>query len=166
LAFLAVACGGRTDLGDEGVDGGVTEDGSPGLDVIGLPDSPIIIGDATIIDAGPPEDANTGTPIQCGTTTCDSNTQVCCITFAGQMMNEMCTDPSSCNGVSLTCSSAANCPNGEVCCADFNQMMASSQCQAKCMGGFQNPQLCAKSSECPNGQTCRSTPFGYKVCRP
>jgi Cys-rich repeat protein len=168
VAFVMIgACGGRTDLGNEPeLDGAVTEDGSPNLDSPIQADSPIVIIDAGHVDVEPPPDANVGTPIQCGTATCDSLTEVCCVTFMMQMVNEVCTSPSSCNGVSLTCSSAENCPPGEVCCADFNQMMASSQCQSACKGGFQNPQLCAKDSECPSGQTCRNTPFGYKICRP
>jgi Cys-rich repeat protein len=166
---MFAACGGRTDLGDETA----PEDGSVGLDVV-LPDGGIVPGDSGGIDAGqsdggtlpdasPPPDAGTGTPIQCGTTTCDSDTEVCCVTFMGQTVSETCTSQTACSGFSLTCSSAQNCDNGEVCCASFP---TGAQCAPACKGGFQNPQLCASSSECPKGQTCQTTPFGYKICRP
>jgi hypothetical protein len=172
LCVLALGCGGRTDLDETVTDGGLLED--------------VVVGDAPISDSGPQPDAipiqdvtvppmdvsvppvdagMPGDPITCGTTTCDSATQVCCITFAGMMASETCTAPTACMGVSLACSSALDCPMGEVCCANITMMTQDSQCQAKCMGGFQNPQLCASSSECPMGQTCQNTPFGYKICR-
>jgi hypothetical protein len=179
IVFLGVAtlcvfgCGGRTDLDDDNVgDGGVLldvfvptdgsslKDGSVLVDTgLPLPDSSVPT-DGSVIDGGSP-----GTPIECGTTSCDSATQVCCITFAGMALNEACTAPSGCMGITLTCSSAQNCQSGDVCCANITMMSQGSECEPMCMGGLTNPQLCATSAECPMGQMCRNSPFGYKICR-
>jgi len=171
--LLVGACGGRTTLDDSNIDGSVGQDGG----VIGNDSGPIGIDGGPIgvdaqpppfdggpppIDAGPPPPG----PIQCGNTTCNAQTQVCCVTFNGQNVNETCTAQGQCNGASLSCTSASSCPNGEVCCATLTQQQQSSQCQTQCQGGFQHPQLCASDGECPNGTTCKNSPFGLKVCRP
>jgi hypothetical protein len=175
LLLIAAACGGRTTLDDTDTDASAPpQDGS-----IPVQDSgPILIDggpievDATLpppLDAGPPPLPDSGPPpepIQCGTTTCDPQTQVCCVTFNGQNVNETCTNQGQCNGASLSCTSASSCPPNEVCCATLTQQQQSSQCASQCAGGFQNPQLCASSTECPKGQTCQNSPFGLKVCRP
>jgi hypothetical protein len=176
---LCAACGGRTTLDDSvdgapiGVDGGpIGVDGGPiGIDggPIGIDGGPIgIDGGPVDVDAAPPPfDAGPpGNPIQCGNTTCNSSTDVCCVTANGQVVNEACTPIGQCKGAAFSCSSASSCPNNEVCCATFTQTQQTSQCQSACQGGFQNPQLCASTAECPNGLTCKQTPFGFKTCRP
>jgi hypothetical protein len=167
------ACGGRTTLDDTetdasvGQDGGIiVKDGGP----IQNDSGPIQV-DASPppLDAGPPPLPDAGPlpgQIQCGTSTCDAQTQVCCVTFNGQTVNETCTAQGQCNGAALSCTSAASCPPNEVCCATLTQTQQSSQCQNQCQGGFQHPQLCATDGECPQGQTCKNSPFGLKVCRP
>lgn len=166
-----VACGGRTELGGEtlGEDGGIIPtDGSvsdsPNSRDVTVSDGPILPDVAPPpFDSGPP----VGPPIQCGMTTCNSADQVCCLTFMGMTGGASCTAPTACMGIPLACSSAIDCPMGEVCCGSFGGMGAppGSRCRPMCMGGFNNPQLCASSAECPTGLTCQPTPFGYKVCR-
>ena len=179
LPIVVGACGGRTTLDDSDVDGGIGQDGGP-IVTDGGPiqndGGPILIDGGPIqvdaspppfdggpppLDAGPPPE-----PIQCGNSSCDPQTQVCCVTFNGQNVNETCTNQGQCNGASLGCTSAASCPNGEVCCATLTQQQQSAQCAQQCQGGFQNPQLCATNAECPKGQTCQQSPFGLMVCRP
>jgi hypothetical protein len=163
LAATLLACGGRTDLGERvEVDGGLPPEDASGLDiaigdVVGPPD----VG----IDSLPPVDAGPPPGIQCGTDICNPQTEVCCVTFGGMMIQESCTDPMSCGGAALTCSSAQSCPMGEVCCGFFMMGNAGSKCEPMCKGGFQNPQLCATDAECPMGQTCKNSPFGFKTCR-
>jgi hypothetical protein len=166
LAVLA-ACGGRTTLDDSIQDASVTQDGG----VIIKDGGPIQNDGGPIqIDAQPPPPPPDASPppqpIQCGTSSCDPNTQVCCVTFNGQNVNETCTAQGQCSGAALACTNAASCPPNEVCCATLTQQQQSSQCQAQCQGGFQHPQLCSTDAECPQGMTCKNSPFGLKVCRP
>jgi hypothetical protein len=167
------ACGGRTTLDDSDFDGSVGQDGG----VIGNDAGPIQIDTGPVMDAmppdfdgGPPPPIDAGppppSPIQCGTSSCDPQTEVCCVTFNGQTINEACTAQGKCSGASLGCTSAASCPSGEVCCGTFTQTEQDSKCQTTCGGGFQHPQLCATNAECPSGTTCKNSPFGLKVCRP
>jgi len=173
LAAIA-ACGGRTTLGDDdligdasvsdvtiSIDGGIT-----------TPDSGVVVVDATVPigDASPSDGGvvviDSGSGVACGNTTC-TITQYCCVTFAGQQVQETCeSNGSTCQGASLSCTSAANCGSNEVCCATVQQQNISASCQPQCAGGFQNPQLCASSAECPQGEQCQNGPFGFKICRP
>jgi hypothetical protein len=175
LVVCTAACGGRTTLDDLtdgdasviGPDGGVIGKDSGPIQVDAQPPPPPPPPEdggpppPPPIDAGPPP-----APIQCGTASCNAQTQVCCVTFNGQNVTETCTPQGQCSGASLSCTSAASCTNGEVCCATLSQQQQSAQCQTKCQGGFQNPQLCATSAECPQGTTCKSSPLGLKTCRP
>ncbi len=175
LLLISAACGGRTTLDDSDSDASVLQDSGIPVQDSGpiVTDSGPIQVDAAPppppIDAGPPPLPDSGPPpepIQCGNTTCNSQTQVCCVTFNGQNVNEACTNQGQCNGASLACTSASSCPPNEVCCATLTQQEQSSACASQCQGGFQNPQLCATSTECPKGMTCQNSPFGLKVCRP
>jgi hypothetical protein len=66
------------------------------------------------------------TTITCGTTTCDSTTQECCLSFMG---GSSCAPTGQCQGgASLSCSSGANCASGEVCCATLSGGGASASC--------------------------------------
>ena len=177
LALGFWACGGRTTLDDSDFDASATQDGG----VIGKDSGPIQNDGGPIqmdaapppFDGGPPPPPPDGGPpppppgpIQCGNATCNPQTQVCCVTFNGQTVNETCTAQGQCNGAALSCTSASSCPPNEVCCATLTQQQQSSQCQPQCQGGFQHPQLCATDAECPQGTTCKPSPFGPKVCRP
>lgn len=173
-----VACGGRTTLDDLGdLDSGIitSDSGIIGSDGGIVPkDSGIVPPDAgppppPPLDAGPPppQDAGSpGGPISCGNATCNSSSQVCCVTFSGQTVSETCTPQGQCTGAALACTSVAACPPNEVCCGNFSQTKQGSQCAPACQGGFQNPQLCAKNAECPKGTTCKNSPLGVKTCRP
>jgi len=176
LALCCAACGGRTTLDDSdfdasatnddggiiGKDGGpIGNDGGP-IQVDASPPPPFDGGPPPPIDAGPPPPA----PIQCGNSSCNAQTQVCCVTFNGQNVSETCTAQGQCNGAALSCTSAASCPSNEVCCATLTQQQQSADCEPQCQGGFQHPQLCATTAECPSGLTCKNSPFGLKVCRP
>ena len=176
LLALVAACGGRTTLDDSTTDdasvlqdsGIIVKDGGP----ISNDGGPIFV-DASppSTDAAPPPppplDAGPQPqPIQCGTSTCDPQTQVCCVTFSGQTVTEACTNQGQCKGAELSCTSAASCPAIEVCCATLTQQSQSAQCAPQCKGGFQNPQLCATDAECPQGTTCKNSPLGLKICRP
>src|SRR5512142_478392 len=104
LVVLVLACGGRTTLDDSVDDAGLGVDGSPigkdggpiGVDggPIGVDAGPIGIDGGPIgVDAAPPPfDAGPPPgPIQCGNTTCNASTDVCCVTYNGQTLNETCT---------------------------------------------------------------------------
>ncbi len=173
LFLFAAAWGGQSDTG-VGTDGGTTP----------VDDGGIIIADATSpFDAGLPQppdasvppsdggiivlDGGGSGPITCGQTTCNSSTQVCCVTFSNQQVQDNCVGIGQCqNGITLACTSALSCPPGDVCCASFTQTSSSSQCELKCPTGFGNRQLCASTSECQPGLTCQPGFGGLMVCRP
>ena len=104
-------------------------------------------------------------PLPCGMATCDPSTQVCCVTF--QPTTETCIAIGGpCMGGTLACSSSLNCTGGEVCCLDYGMGGASTTCKPSCLGGFQEPQLCASDAECKAPDTCRMIYGGYKACAP
>ena len=112
------------------------------------------------VDAGPPS-----TSIACGTTTCDSTTQDCCVSFQ-RGAGTSCVAHGTCSGIPLTCTGSANCSGGDVCCASLGGGGAS--CQPTCAGtgGFGGSfQLCNSDSDCPSGDHCRMSPFGVGICR-
>ena len=112
-------------------------------------------------------DASTGGTISCGQTTCNSSTQVCCVTYSGQSTSESCVGIGQCqNGAALACTSAASCPNGELCCGSFSQTSAGSKCEPSCPTGYGNFQLCDTTAECSQGLTCKLGFGGFKTCRP
>jgi hypothetical protein len=171
ITTTAFACGGRTMLADLPTDASVAPDGGTSKDggVIGQ-DGGVIVFDGGVpmpdaspppIDAGPPPGI-----IQCGTSVCNGSTETCCVTYNGQTLNETCTPQGQCQGASFDCSGASSCPPGEVCCGSFSQTSQGAQCVSTCQGGWQHPQICETDTECPQGETCRSSPFGFKVCRP
>ena len=164
------ACGGRTNLGDDEpiLDGSVVVDASITPDGGVIQDGGIVVFDVAPPpdDALPPPPPPDGGPITCGKVSCNSATEVCCVTFGNQQVTYACTQQGQCQGASLDCTSAASCPSNEVCCGNLSQQNIGSQCEPQCAGGFQNPQLCATSAECPKGTTCKSSQIGFKICRP
>jgi hypothetical protein len=135
-------------------------------------DSPIIIGvpDSSFpFDGGFSEDAQS-TAINCGTTTCNSATEQCCLGFNGTAScvaeGEACPG----GGLSLSCTGSSNCSDGEVCCGNIGGGSASATCQPSCGGGGGfgggGLQLCNSDADCPTNETCRDTPFGISLCRP
>jgi hypothetical protein len=111
------------------------------------------------IDAGPPPI----TTINCGNTTCNSQSQQCCITQQGSS----CVAPGKCNnGIALSCTGSANCSNGQLCCATLGGGAASAKCASTCGNPPQAIQICQKKSECKPNQNCIAVPQvqGLKVC--
>ena len=109
------------------------------------------------IDAGPPP------AIKCGNTTCNAQSQQCCISQQGAS----CVSTGNCNGgIALSCSSSANCASGEVCCATLGGGTPSAKCASTCGNPPQAIQVCAKKSECKPNQNCIAIPQGQglKVC--
>src|SRR5262245_5582471 len=97
VAIGMIACGGSTSTDDTVVEGGTS--------------------DQTVSsDATPPPPDSGGAPIKCGQTTCDSNSQECCVTF----QTATCiAKGAQCQGGVLNCTSAAACPTGQICCGKF-----------------------------------------------
>jgi hypothetical protein len=101
--------------------------------------------------------------IQCGSNTCNSATQDCCVRFSfdggadgGSGFTRSCIPKNGqCNnGAKLECDEKADCPNTQVCCASFGGGGSlSAQCENNC--GNQSVQLCKTTPECTNdGGTC------------
>jgi hypothetical protein len=122
--------------------------------------------DASFGDTGV---ADSGTPLTCGTSSCDPSTQECCIPI---MMGATasCATIGQCGGVALSCTGSDNCAAGDVCClSGLGGGLPTSSCQPSCGrggggGGGTGFQLCSSSSDCPPGEQCVATPFGVSVC--
>lgn len=147
----AAACGGdvSTDNTNPGPDSSTpTDSGNTGTDSSSAPDTSTPLA-----------------PLPCGMTTCDPSTQVCCVTF--QPTTQTCIAIGApCSGGTLSCSSKLNCSSGDVCCLDYAGGKVTTTCKPACLGGFQEPQLCASDGECTPPDTCRTIPGGYKACVP
>jgi len=179
---LLIDCGARTTLeaggptlrhgsGSTGDDGGESNPGDNGASDGGavpmMPNPPPTMPSTMPMMPNPP----TSRQIACGTMSCDSLIQDCCVqVVAGIVVT--CAPKGQCAlGVSLSCSSAANCPTGRVCC--LSQPMRgipSAMCSPACGiagGGFvPGIQLCGSTAECPMGSTCVPTPLGASTCNP
>ena len=153
LAGILVGCGGDdtavvNDAGgtDASVNDGATNDtGNP------QPDGSASDGGGTD-GTTPPVEAGASNPgkITCGTTECDSTTQVCCLQFsldAGS--TRKCTAPNGCQGQASECDEKADCPQNQRCC--LSQGFTRGQCQNNCQGGTQ---ACKTNPECGDGGVC------------
>ncbi len=187
---LLIDCGARTTLeaggptlrhgsGSTGDDGGESNPGDNGASDGGavpmMPNPPPTMPSTMPMMPNPPmpmmPNPPTSRQIACGTMSCDSLIQDCCVqVVAGIVVT--CAPKGQCAlGVSLSCSSAANCPTGRVCC--LSQPMRgipSAMCSPACGiagGGFvPGIQLCGSTAECPMGSTCVPTPLGASTCNP
>ena len=193
LVWALAACGGAdqsTLLADGG--GGATDGGGGGQDVTvppkkdsGPPDvvvQDVVVQDVVAVDVpvGPPTST-----IQCGSTTCDAKTQICCFhpaTQQGTCVNGI----NNCNGfgdVPVSCSSDANCASqgtpSYVCCANVggqgtgncsNSAIATDvSCQPDCTQQNQVPVGCDTNLQnCADPQlqcfTSQCTLPGYNIC--
>lgn len=152
-------------------DTGTKDTAPPPLDVS--------VPDVNMPDTAPPPVST----IQCGTTPCDSATDICCRTGAGgsTMTYECQTDPGTCNGgdqIVIACSSDQNCADqgmpGNVCCVDIVQGMTSTiatgvscRAPADCMAMDTLRTCDMKMPMCPMGQTCHLSKLtlpGYNIC--
>ena len=124
--------GGNGDTGNPNPDGSTTTDS-------GTPDG------STTTDGGA---ASNPGKITCGSTECDSTTQVCCSKFSFDAgTTRTCTAPNACQGGTAShCDEKADCPQNQKCCLGFG----GAQCQNNCQG----PELCKTNLECGDGGTC------------
>jgi hypothetical protein len=116
---------------------------------------------ATGNDTGAATDGGTNpNQISCGTETCNSASQDCCLTFQGGL-SRSCVNKGACDGGTQSCDEAADCPNNGKCCAGFTGGGGSATCKPAC--GQQDIQICKTGAECAGG-TCGSyTCFGQPV---
>ncbi|MGZ5967084.1 MAG: hypothetical protein ACXWP4_05410 [Polyangiales bacterium] len=193
FVLLAVGCGSRTldDLafadGDGGTDtgasasdtGGGAADGStiePGSDSGTIEpgsDGGTTIEGGTTVEAGVTDTGTTtGAPIKCGTTSCNSATEECCVTGSMSGVSSTCEKKGSCMGdLTLSCSDGTACAKGLVCCLTVDMSGGTSTCAKSCMSaggpGGGSFVLCSSDAECPMGQTCRNSRVpGIKICQP
>lgn len=111
------------------------------------------------IDAGPPPPP----PLNCGNSTCNVQSQQCCITQQGSS----CVSIGNCNGgIALSCTGSASCGKGQVCCATLGGGGANAKCAPSCGNPPQAIQICNAKSDCKPNQNCISVPQvqGLKVC--
>ena len=194
LVWAVTACGGADQSTLLADGGGGTLDGGGGQDVtvppnkdsgplqdVNVPPDVSVVDVVTVdVPVGPPTST-----IQCGSTTCDAQTQICCFhpaTQQGTCMNSI----SNCNGfgdVPVSCSSDANCVSqgtpSYVCCANVggqgsggcaNSAIATDvSCQADCTQQNQVPVGCDKQLQnCADPQltcyTSQCTLPGYNIC--
>lgn len=120
----------------------------------------------TGVDSGPK-------PITCGSATCDSATQECCVATGGPGgATASCKTKGTCSGgVTLSCSSGAACPTGQVCCLTIGTTGGSAKCASTCgsgptPGGGGSARLCTSDAECPTGQRCQPIGLGIRACLP
>jgi len=137
-----------------------------------MPNPPPMMPSSTPMTPNPPPTPPSSRRIACGSTSCDSTTEDCCLQVAANVV-VTCAPKGQCvfPGVSFSCSSAANCPAGQVCCLSQPiRGTPSAVCIAACGtagGGFRpSIQLCDSPAECPTGTTCVPTPFGVSTCNP
>ena len=119
------------------------------------------------MDAGgrmtPPPVTDGGTDqIACGTKTCDSKTDVCCLATRTCVATGA-AGAATCRGSTLTCSGSNSCATGDVCCEEVaGRGTTTSKCMAKCPAG--DPQLCTTNADCTDGDVCRVAGADYGVC--
>jgi hypothetical protein len=116
-------------------------------------------------DGGPPPpfDAGSPPPLTCGNTTCNPQSQQCCITQNGSS----CVLTGTCNGgIALSCTGSASCAKGQVCCATLGGGGANAKCASSCGNPPQAIQICNSKADCKPNQNCISVPQvqGLKVC--
>ena len=111
----------------------------------------------------PPKGTDGGADqVACGGKSCDSATQVCCVTRTG----EECTSAAGCKGDTLACTGSNSCPTaGDVCCEEAVAgpgNAVTSKCETKCpMGAIQ---LCTTNNDCPAEDICRRLGTTVSVC--
>lgn len=115
-------------------------------------------------DGGPSPGTDAGPgSIVCGASTCTPG-QICCATFTGGMVVQMCQTGTTCmGGATLTCDGPEDCTGGQVCCGMRTAGGGGTACvdSAMCMFG----RLCHATSDCGGTDMC--CPFmGLSVCSP
>ncbi len=145
------------DNSNPGNDSSTNNDGSqpPG-------DGGITDGSSTDAPVNPGDGGSTPGTLQCGSNTCQTATQECCIRFTfdggvdgGAGISRTCIQKGGqCpNGATSACDDKSDCPQNQVCCVEFGGNSITGSCQNSC--GNQGVQLCKVTSECLNdGGTC------------
>jgi len=108
----------------------------------------------------PPADAPvTGTPMKCGSVTCDKTTQECCITAGIPICIAR---GGVCAGARYSCTSPTNCSSGQVCCTSgAGTGGASCTASASCPSSW----LCDSNADCSGKlKVCKDIGSGIKAC--
>jgi hypothetical protein len=146
----AEGTGGTAAGGSSGATGGGSGGTGGGAGVSGASGSGGSGGGTGVL--GPP-----GPGIACGETTCDEETEMCCVEASGRSCStSMCTGV----GARLECDDAVDCP-GELCC--FSNIFASVRLATFCApdcGGSSELQVCKEAGECDNGDPCHAFACG------
>jgi len=102
--------------------------------------------------------------IKCGTSTCDTTAQMCCVDTGVTPITATCTAlTSTCGDLEYDCDGPEDCL-GDICCASEG---GGSYCDTSCTTGDRT--MCHLTTECGSGETCTSCPLGptsYGVCLP
>jgi hypothetical protein len=169
LVLGLIGCGGRTPSNNVQDDGGIITDGPYLLDDAGN----IIYDDGgnpipVPQDAAPGQDdgphpnqdapvaqqdsGSTPGVIQCGQTTCDADTQKCCISGGGGGGTATCIDATAqCQGATIACDGPEDCPTGTPqCCATYGGGGGGVTCTDNCQGLL----LCRLDTDCDSGDRC------------
>ena len=90
--------------------------------------------------------------LPCGSSTCNTSTDYCCVENADAGGTRTCVAPNgSCSppATRIGCKEAADCAGGAVCCANFPSLgvQGATSCLASCTG-TQNVQICRTDDEC------------------
>ncbi|MBW2461138.1 MAG: hypothetical protein JRH11_05795 [Deltaproteobacteria bacterium] len=123
--------------------GGIVTDGGV-IDATG-PDS-----GGGIVDGGGPADSGSGT-VTCGTMTCDTTTEQCCVARDGMGTTSTCIPAGDmCMGAAVDCDGPEDCTGSDLCCATggFTGGLTVSCVAADMCGGFTGFELCHDPGDC------------------
>lgn len=122
-------------------------------------------------DGGLDAAAPNANKVSCGTTECDSTTQICCASPDtdggapdGGLGYKCQASGDTCSGAKVACDEKADCPGGtNVCCTNISGSAIASECKMTCGGS--EVQLCKTTAECGDAGPCAqySCPLGRKV---
>ncbi|MBK6694365.1 MAG: hypothetical protein IPG50_19485 [Myxococcales bacterium] len=108
--------------------------------------------------------------LSCGSSTCDTATQECCVDLTGASAKPACVNKGSCANVALQCDEADDCGSGEVCCFSASGVTPTgSLCQSGPCGLGDFSQSCRGDGECAGSGSCGSGSckgFAIQTCSP
>ena len=164
-AALFLACGGEiVDESDANVPDDAAVEANPTNKDSGAVVDGAVSNDASSDADGPPLPE----PILCGPSSCNSLTQICCVTVADNDANYACLSPlDTCDGYIFECSDQSAClarGSDWHCCVATKQSFDGAECNPSDVT-CPTPTLCATSAECPQGQSCEDAMYGYKTCQ-